>query len=53
MLGALTVIVIFQLAGELLAKSLALPVPGPVLGMALLFASLAWHGRVQIGRAHV
>ncbi len=44
--GALTVIVIFQLAGELLAKSLALPVPGPVLGMALLFASLVWHGRV-------
>ena len=47
MLGALTVIVIFQLAGELLAKSLALPLPGPVLGMALLFLTLLVRGKVS------
>ncbi len=28
----------FQLAGEVLARALALPVPGPVIGMALLLA---------------
>lgn len=29
-----------QLLGEILAKALALPVPGPVLGMAFMFAAL-------------
>ena len=29
-----------QLAGEILARSLGLPVPGPVVGMVLLFAAL-------------
>jgi len=27
----------FQLAGELISRSLGLPVPGPVIGMALIF----------------
>jgi holin-like protein len=30
----------FQLAGEVLAQALRLPVPGPVVGMALLLAAL-------------
>jgi holin-like protein len=41
MLAALTTLLVYQLAGEVLAQALALPVPGPVIGMALLFATLA------------
>lgn len=40
MLSALTQLLIFQLAGEFIARSLALPVPGPVLGMLFLFFAL-------------
>ncbi|SDW91661.1 CidA/LrgA family protein [Roseicitreum antarcticum] len=36
MIHALTVILICQLLGEVGSRALALPVPGPVLGMALL-----------------
>ena len=46
MIGALTLLLLFQLAGEILAHELALPLPGPVIGMALLFATLALRGRV-------
>jgi holin-like protein len=42
MLAALTLLLLFQLAGEAIALFFALPVPGPVIGMALLFATLAW-----------
>lgn len=38
--SALTQLLIFQLIGEVLARGLSLPVPGPVIGMLLLFASL-------------
>ena len=44
MLSALTQLLAFQLLGEVLARSLALPVPGPVLGMVMLFAFLLWRG---------
>jgi holin-like protein len=45
MLNAITLLLLFQLAGEAIALFFALPVPGPVIGMALLFAALAWrHG---------
>lgn len=43
MLHALTLILASQLGGEVIARSLSLPVPGPVLGMVALtiaFASL-------------
>ena len=40
MLAALTQLLLFQLAGEVIAHGLALPVPGPVIGMVLLFAFL-------------
>jgi holin-like protein len=40
MIGALTLLLLFQLAGEILAHVFALPLPGPVIGMALLFAAL-------------
>ncbi len=44
MLAAITLLLLFQLAGEAIALYFALPVPGPVIGMALLFAALAWRG---------
>lgn len=44
MLGALTVLLVYQLIGEVLVQLLALPVPGPVVGMLLLFLSLVVRG---------
>lgn len=46
MLSALTLILTCQLAGELTVRSLGVSVPGPVAGMALLFALLAVRGSV-------
>jgi holin-like protein len=36
MLLAITLLLLYQLIGELLTRFLALPIPGPVIGMALL-----------------
>ena len=44
MLAALTTLLVFQLIGEVLARALGLPVPGPVIGMLLLFAALSLRG---------
>jgi holin-like protein len=44
MLGALTVLLVYQLIGEVIVLAAGLPVPGPVVGMALLFATLAVRG---------
>ncbi len=44
MLAAITLLLIFQLTGEAIALYFALPVPGPVIGLALLFAALTWRG---------
>lgn len=46
MIHALTLILICQLAGETVTRSLGWPVPGPVLGMALLFALMLTSGRL-------
>ena len=46
MIAALTWLLLYQLAGEILARVLSLPVPGPVIGMALLFISLVVRGRM-------
>ena len=35
------ILLAFQLIGEILARSLALPAPGPVVGLALLVGALA------------
>ena len=35
-------LLIFQSAGELLGRGLALPLPGPVIGMVLLLLALHW-----------
>ena len=44
MLAALTWLLLYQLTGEILAHVLDLPVPGPVIGMALLFITLVIRG---------
>ena len=46
MIGALTVILSCQLIGEAFVVVTGLPVPGPVVGMVLLFAGLVVRGGV-------
>jgi holin-like protein len=46
MLPALTLLLLCQLAGEALARLFHLPLPGPVIGMALLFTGLLIRGSV-------
>ena len=41
MVRGFLILLAFQLVGEILARGLALPAPGPVVGLALLAASLA------------
>ena len=40
MIRAITLLLVCQLAGEVLVRSLGVPFPGPVLGMVLLLAGL-------------
>jgi holin-like protein len=40
MIAALTQLLVMQLLGEVVARWLALPIPGPVLGMLFLFVAL-------------
>jgi holin-like protein len=40
MLAALATLLVCQLAGEVIVRAFALPLPGPVVGMALLFFAL-------------
>jgi holin-like protein len=44
MIAGLATLLCCQLAGEVTARLFGLPVPGPVLGMALLFAILLARG---------
>lgn len=46
MLGYVTLIFCCQLVGELFVTALGIPVPGPVVGMALLFAGLLVRGAI-------
>jgi holin-like protein len=46
LLTGLTFLLLFQLAGEVLVQSLGLPLPGPVLGLILLFLTLLIRGHV-------
>lgn len=46
MLGALTILLVFQLLGEGISHGLDLPVPGPVIGFAMLFLALLARGGV-------
>jgi holin-like protein len=45
MIRGFFILLVFQLVGEVLARGLALPAPGPVIGLALLVAALALYGR--------
>ena len=40
MLNTLTLLLLYQLGGELLVRVIGLPIPGPVVGMTLLFLTL-------------
>jgi holin-like protein len=44
MLGSITLLLLFQLAGEALVLLFALPIPGPVMGMLLLLLALFVRG---------
>lgn len=46
MIQAFAVLLVLQLVGELLVQSLGLPLPGPLIGMLLLFGILVWRGGV-------
>ncbi len=47
MIEAILILLVSQLAGEALTRGLGLPVPGPVLGMALLFTALQVRARLR------
>ena len=47
MLEAFLILCLCQLAGETLARLLSLPVPGPVIGMAILFAGMQLRANVR------
>ncbi len=53
MLEYFTLILCCQLIGELLVTALGLPLPGPVVGMALLFCLLVVKGRVPVALGEV
>ena len=44
MLAALTILLVCQLIGEAAVEAFDLPIPGPVIGMALLFIALCLRG---------
>lgn len=44
MLAAFTLLLVYQLAGEAIVHVAGLPVPGPVVGMLLLFVTLLLRG---------
>ncbi len=48
MLGALTVLLVFQLIGEVIVQFAGLPIPGPVIGLLLLFLSLCARGSLAV-----
>lgn len=45
MIHGFVVLLLCQLAGEAAARGLGLPVPGPVLGLVVLFVGLRLHAR--------
>ncbi|MEN9432981.1 MAG: hypothetical protein RLZZ422_570 [Pseudomonadota bacterium] len=47
-LNGITILLVFQLAGEITSVLLKLPIPGPVIGMGYLFVGLLVYRRVPI-----
>lgn len=48
MLGPLTVLLVFQLIGEVTVQLTGLPIPGPVIGLLLLFLALCVRGSLAV-----
>ncbi len=48
MIASLSVILICQLVGEVIVRALGVPVPGPVVGLALLFVVLITRDRFAV-----
>lgn len=46
LINGMTLLLIYQLIGEVSVRLLALPVPGPVMGMVMLFLTLMIRGRL-------
>lgn len=46
MLSTLTLLLLLQLLGEIFVQFFALPVPGPVIGLVLLFVGLLVRGQL-------
>ena len=46
LINAITLLLIYQLAGEVSVRLLGLPVPGPVVGMVMLFITLMIRGQM-------
>lgn len=44
-LNGMTLLLVYQLVGEVTVRLLAVPIPGPVLGMVMLFLTLMIRGR--------
>lgn len=49
MLFHITLLLACQLAGEIVARMAGLPIPGPVIGMMILFVGLVIRGRAPAG----
>ena len=47
MVGTFSLLLLYQLAGELLVRAFGWPFPGPVIGMSLLFITLLMRGTVS------
>lgn len=48
-LGFITLLLVYQLVGEVISRGLNSPLPGPVIGMALLFLTLVVRGGLPEG----
>lgn len=46
-LTGITILLVYQLVGEVSSRLLQLPVPGPVIGMMLLFCTLLLRGSLE------
>jgi len=47
MIKGLVILLLYQGAGEILARGLSSPVPGPVVGLVLLLVSLLWRQKTD------
>lgn len=46
-LSGVTLLLVYQLAGEIIVRLLGVPIPGPVLGMVMLFVTMMIRGRAS------